>query len=61
MFCEREWLIAAAVACVVPVMEWVGKVGAVCGRVAVRGAADCLLLGLVVGTGWGVSRAKREG
>jgi len=60
MFRGREWLIATAVACIVPVMGWVGEVEAVCGRVALRGTANCLLLGLVIWTGWGVSRAERE-
>ena len=53
MFCE-------ATACVVPVVEWVGKVETVCGRVALRGSADCILLGLIVGGSRGVSRAERE-
>lgn len=60
MFCGRKWLIAAAVACVVPVMKRVGEIGAMCGRVTLRGVVDCVFLGLVVGTGWGVSRAERE-
>ena len=53
MFCE-------AIACVVLGMKRVGKVGTVCGLVALRGVADCILLGLVIGAGWGVSRAERE-
>ena len=60
VFGERRWLIAVPFGYVVLVTKLGGKIVGVCGRVSLRGAVNCELVGLVEGIGLRVSRAERE-
>jgi len=60
VFGERRWLTAVPVGCVILVTKLGGKIEGVCGRVVLRGAANCEFLGLIKGAGVRVSRTERE-
>ena len=60
MFGERRLLMTAAIGCVILATKRVGEVRAVCDRLTLGGAVDCVLLGSVEGAGRRVSRAERE-